>query len=160
MAISLRNILFLAIIIVTRISSQTLSSITVITDSVNPGDGTDLNIDVYWNTNQYNCIFFPTSSQTNTAFTCNSGTWTQSIITPSQYVPYHMQLQYESTIVAIQISSIVIEDTIGNTYTIDDFCIRLVYNIICSSSCHVYKLTCCHLSLHILCSTRNGMYFQ
>ena len=127
MAKCLTVILLIAINIITRISSQTLSSITFTTDSVNSGDGSALEIEIYWNTNQYFCIINPTSSQTNTAFTCSSQEiepWDESTITPNQYVPYYMQLEYNSDDAAIQISSIVIVDTSGNTYTFDDFCIR------------------------------------
>ena len=112
-------------------SSQDLSSFTITTDSINPGDGSLLNIRIYWNTNQYECIFSPTSVQTNTSFTCNSTTWTQSNITANQYIQYYVQLTY-STSELIQFASVRLVDTTDSTYDITDFCIRwvLLYNYI------------------------------
>ena len=105
-------------------SSQELSSFTITTDSINPGDGSQLNISIFWNTTQYDCTFNPRSNETNTAFTCDSTSWTQSTITPNQYIQYYVQMAYSPTAPAIQFTLVQLVDTTSATYDITDFCIR------------------------------------
>ena len=100
-----------------------LSSFTITTDSINPGNGQTVTITMYWNTNQYSCSFNPTSSQINTPFTCDSSVWTQTIITANAYIPYYLKLRQQADIAPIQFKSIDIQDISGNTYTITEFCI-------------------------------------
>ena len=105
-------------------SSQELSSFTITTDSINPGDGSQLNISIFWNTNQYDCTFNPTSDQTDTAFACDSTSWTQSTIIANQYIQYYLRMTYSRLSRAIQFSSVHFVDITGATYGITDFCIR------------------------------------
>ena len=105
-------------------SSQELSSFTITTDSINPGDGSQLSISIFWNTNQYNCTFNPKSDQTNTPFTCDISSWKQSTITANQYIQYYLKIAYSRLAAAMQFSSVQLVDITGATYSIKEFCIR------------------------------------
>lgn len=108
-------------------TSQELSSFTITSDSINPGDGTPLTISIYWNTHQYDCLFTPNATQLNYAFNCNPTSWTDSIITPNPYIQYYIKLSYDAQaefMLPISFVSMQLTDAAGNTYTINDFCIR------------------------------------
>ena len=105
-------------------SSQELSSFAIVTDSINPGDGSQLSISIFWNTFQYDCTFNPRSDQTNTSFTCQSNSWRRSQISANPYIKYYIRIAYSRDARTIQFSSVHLVDITGATYGIQEFCIR------------------------------------
>ena len=96
-----------------------VTSFKIHTDYKDPGDGSALNMTLNWNDKRYSCSINPDTI--NTTYSCSSSS--EITITPNEYIPYFIKLEYDSP-TPIQIASITITDNNLVYYTVDTFCIR------------------------------------
>ena len=109
--------------IVSFVISSTITQFSLTVDSPNGnggGDGSNLDVTIYWSDNQYLCTFSPNNAGDGTVLPCNDPTPTP--ITPGTYIQFYVVFEYSGGS-AIQFNNMVIVDGNGFTYTINDFCI-------------------------------------
>ena len=117
------TIVILAFCIVMEISkSASIIDKFVFTTKTPDSDGLGtLCITLSWNESYYQCTFNPATASD---YICDNTTWLTGYITPDLYIPYHFKLEYNASDVAVRFDSFTITDNNGDTYTINDFCIR------------------------------------